>query len=52
MEKELLSRVLDESRKFFSLPLEEKMKLAAKHHRGYTPMYAENLDYSSSSRGL
>lgn len=51
VEEELLLRVFDESQKFFSLPLEEKMKLATKHHRGYTPMYAENLDYSSSSRG-
>ncbi|XP_057978375.1 2-oxoglutarate-Fe(II) type oxidoreductase hxnY isoform X2 [Malania oleifera] len=51
VEKELLERVFNESRKFFSLPLKEKMKLARKEHRGYTPLYAENLDPSSSFRG-
>ncbi|KAK9275960.1 hypothetical protein L1049_023235 [Liquidambar formosana] len=51
VEEELLERVFDESRKFFSLPLEEKIKLARKEHRGYTPLYAENLDPSSNSKG-
>ncbi|XP_075476352.1 azadirone synthase LFS-like isoform X3 [Primulina tabacum] len=36
---------------FFSLCLEEKMKLARKNHRGYTPLYVEKLDSSASSRG-
>uniref|UniRef100_A0A7N0RCR3 Fe2OG dioxygenase domain-containing protein n=1 Tax=Kalanchoe fedtschenkoi TaxID=63787 RepID=A0A7N0RCR3_KALFE len=49
--EELLDRVFSESRKFFALPLEEKMKLARKNHRGYTPLYAENLNPSASSRG-
>lgn len=51
VEEELLSQMLSESRKFFSLPVEDKMKLARKDHRGYTAMYAENLDPTSSSEG-
>ncbi|KAF5460154.1 hypothetical protein F2P56_020043 [Juglans regia] len=51
LEKELLDRVFEESKKFFSLPSEEKMKLGRKEHRGYTPLYAENLDPTSSSKG-
>lgn len=46
VEEELLERVFDESKNFFSLPLEEKMKLARKEHRGYTPLYDEKLDPS------
>ncbi|KAF8412954.1 hypothetical protein HHK36_000926 [Tetracentron sinense] len=52
VEEELLKRVFDESRKLFSLPLEEKMKLALKEYRGYTPLYAANLEPSSNSRGF
>ncbi|KAF2299100.1 hypothetical protein GH714_030631 [Hevea brasiliensis] len=51
VEEELLARVFEESRKFFSLPLAAKMNLLRKEHRGYTPLYAENLDPSSSSKG-
>uniref|UniRef100_A0A5B6ZL38 Putative 1-aminocyclopropane-1-carboxylate oxidase-like n=1 Tax=Davidia involucrata TaxID=16924 RepID=A0A5B6ZL38_DAVIN len=51
VEEELLERVFDESKNLFSLSLEEKVKLARKEHRGYTPLYAENLDPSSSSKG-
>ncbi|KAK2981615.1 hypothetical protein RJ640_012897, partial [Escallonia rubra] len=51
VEEELLQRTFDESKKLFSLPLEEKMKLSRKEYRGYTPLYAENLDPSSSSKG-
>lgn len=51
VEQELVGRVFEESNKFFSLPLEEKMKLARKEHRGYTPLYAENLNPTSSSKG-
>ncbi|RZB78161.1 2-oxoglutarate-Fe(II) type oxidoreductase hxnY isoform F [Glycine soja] len=32
-----LVRAFDESKRFFSLPLEDKMKLAYKEFRGYTP---------------
>ncbi|KAK7307771.1 hypothetical protein VNO77_41127 [Canavalia gladiata] len=31
-------KAFDECRRFFSLPLEEKMKLERKEHRGYTPL--------------
>ena len=49
VEDELIERVFDESRKFFSLPIEEKMKLARKEHRGYTALYAEKLDPTAST---
>ncbi|KAJ8754347.1 hypothetical protein K2173_002798 [Erythroxylum novogranatense] len=51
VEDELVEKVFQESRKFFSLPLDEKMKLYRKEHRGYTPLYAEKLDTSSTSKG-
>ncbi|XP_059440975.1 2-oxoglutarate-Fe(II) type oxidoreductase hxnY-like isoform X2 [Corylus avellana] len=51
VEQELVERVFAESSNFFSLPSEEKMKLARKEHRGYTPLYAENLDPTSTSKG-
>ncbi|XP_028091487.1 1-aminocyclopropane-1-carboxylate oxidase-like isoform X2 [Camellia sinensis] len=51
VEQELLKQVFDESKRFFSLPLEEKMKLLHRENRGYTPLYAENLNPSSSSKG-
>lgn len=49
VEETLLERVFDESRKFFSLPVEEKMKLVRKEHRGYTALYAEKLDPTAST---
>ena len=52
VEEELLKRVFEESRKFFVLPSEERMKVVRKDHRGYTPLYAEKLDPSSISKGL
>ncbi|XP_059657603.1 2-oxoglutarate-Fe(II) type oxidoreductase hxnY-like [Cornus florida] len=51
IEEEFLMTVFDESKKFFSLPVEDKMKLARKQYRGYTPLYAENLDPSTISKG-
>ncbi|RDX77313.1 1-aminocyclopropane-1-carboxylate oxidase, partial [Mucuna pruriens] len=33
-----LVKAFEESRRFFSLPLEEKMKLDRKEFRGYTPL--------------
>ncbi|XP_047324349.1 2-oxoglutarate-Fe(II) type oxidoreductase hxnY-like isoform X1 [Impatiens glandulifera] len=47
IQEDLLKSVFDESRKFFSLPLEEKMKLPRKEDRGYGPLYAEKLDPST-----
>ncbi|KAG8374689.1 hypothetical protein BUALT_Bualt10G0022000 [Buddleja alternifolia] len=51
VDEKLLQKVLQGSKLFFSLPIEEKMKLARKEHRGYTTLYAENLDPSSTSTG-
>ncbi|KAK9071790.1 hypothetical protein SSX86_008219 [Deinandra increscens subsp. villosa] len=51
VEEQLLQSVFDESRKFFSLPLEEKMKLDRKEDVGFSPIYAENLDSSTTSKG-
>ncbi|KAL3817998.1 hypothetical protein ACJIZ3_003903 [Penstemon smallii] len=51
VEETLLQKVLEGNKLFFSLPLEEKMKLARKEYRGYTPLFAENLDPSSGLRG-
>ncbi|XP_008238433.1 PREDICTED: UPF0676 protein C1494.01-like [Prunus mume] len=51
VEEELLGRVFEESSKLFSLPLEDKLKLARKQHRGYTPLFSENLDPTSTSKG-
>ncbi|XP_021893679.1 2-oxoglutarate-Fe(II) type oxidoreductase [Carica papaya] len=51
VEEGLLEKVFEESRKFFLLPLEEKMKLLRRENRGYAPLYAENLDPSSISKG-
>ncbi|XP_017222578.1 2-oxoglutarate-Fe(II) type oxidoreductase hxnY [Daucus carota subsp. sativus] len=51
VENELIQKVLEESRNFFSLPLEEKLKLPWKERRGYTPLYAEKLDTSLRSQG-
>lgn len=47
-----MQKVLEGNKTFFALPLEEKMKLARKAHRGYTALFAENLDPASSTRGL
>ncbi|KAI5328273.1 hypothetical protein L3X38_027670 [Prunus dulcis] len=51
VEEELLGHVFEESSKLFSLPLEDKLKLARKQHRGYTPLFSENLDPTSTSKG-
>ncbi|XP_039118967.1 2-oxoglutarate-dependent dioxygenase-like isoform X1 [Dioscorea cayenensis subsp. rotundata] len=51
IEELVLQQVFQESKKFFSLPLDEKMKLGYKDHRGYTPMFAETLDPSSKIKG-
>lgn len=51
VEEESISQMFNESKKFFSLPLEDKMKLARKEHRGYTALWDEALDPSSTSKG-
>ncbi|PIA61759.1 hypothetical protein AQUCO_00200031v1 [Aquilegia coerulea] len=47
VEDELINKVFDESKKFFSLPMHEKMKLTRKENRGYSPLFAEKLDTSA-----
>ncbi|XP_025797414.1 2-oxoglutarate-Fe(II) type oxidoreductase hxnY-like isoform X1 [Panicum hallii] len=47
----LIEAVFAESKGFFDLPMEEKMKLQRRNHRGYTPPYAEKLDASSEFVG-
>ncbi|GAB2300837.1 hypothetical protein Dimus_034871 [Dionaea muscipula] len=51
VDKELLEQLFVESSKFFSLSVDEKMKLERKHRRGYTTMYSEKLDPSSNNIG-
>ncbi|CAO2819500.1 unnamed protein product [Amaranthus hypochondriacus] len=51
VDKDLLKRVFEESNKFFSLPLEEKMRLNRKELRGYTALYSEKLDPSLNTQG-
>lgn len=51
VEEQVLKNVFEESRKLFSLPLEEKTKLARKDDAGFAPIYAENLDSSTISKG-
>ncbi|CAI9100432.1 OLC1v1037542C1 [Oldenlandia corymbosa var. corymbosa] len=43
--QELMDEVFDQSKKFFNLPLKEKMKVLRNgKHRGYTPLLDEVLD--------
>ncbi|XVF13428.1 hypothetical protein REPUB_Repub08aG0206800 [Reevesia pubescens] len=51
VEEELLKKVFEHSKKFFSLPVEEKLKFAVKNHRGYTGMYDEKLDTTMKTKG-
>ncbi|XP_021856212.1 2-oxoglutarate-Fe(II) type oxidoreductase hxnY isoform X2 [Spinacia oleracea] len=51
VDKDLLGRLFEESKKFFDLPVEEKMKLDRKEIRGYTPLYSEKLDTSLNTKG-
>ncbi|XP_024026899.1 2-oxoglutarate-Fe(II) type oxidoreductase [Morus notabilis] len=51
VEDEVLEKVFLESKKLFSLPLEEKMRLDRKENRGYTPLFAEALDPVSAPKG-
>ncbi|XP_065858866.1 2-oxoglutarate-Fe(II) type oxidoreductase hxnY-like isoform X2 [Euphorbia lathyris] len=52
VEEELVDRVFEESKKFFSLGMDDKMKLLQKEHRGYRPVWTQNLNpYPRSSIG-
>ncbi|KAM3398240.1 2-oxoglutarate-Fe(II) type oxidoreductase hxnY isoform X1 [Capsicum galapagoense] len=50
--QEFMDEVLAQSKKFFDLPLEEKMKLLRNEkHRGYTPCLDEHLDAVNQING-
>ncbi|XP_021856201.2 2-oxoglutarate-Fe(II) type oxidoreductase hxnY isoform X2 [Spinacia oleracea] len=51
VDKDLFGRLFEESQKFFTLPLDDKMKIARKGIRGYTPLYHEKLDTATSTKG-
>ncbi|MBA0709728.1 hypothetical protein Golax_024750 [Gossypium laxum] len=51
VDEELISKVFEQSSNFFSLPIEEKMKLVRKNHRGYAALYAEKLDTTLTTEG-
>ncbi|GMI76401.1 hypothetical protein like AT4G16765 [Hibiscus trionum] len=51
VDEDLVKKVFEQSGKFFSLPIQDKMKLARKNHRGYTPLYAEKLDPTLITKG-
>lgn len=48
-----MDEVFSQSKKFFNLHLEEKMKLLKNEKtRGYTPLFDENLDPDNQKIGL
>lgn len=50
--EEFMDDVFDQSKKFFALPLEEKMKVLRNgKHRGYTPVLDEILDPENQVNG-
>lgn len=51
VDQDLLRSLFEGSKKFFSLPLEEKMRLDRKEYRGYTALYSEKLDTSLKIKG-
>ncbi|KAG0457301.1 hypothetical protein HPP92_022458 [Vanilla planifolia] len=52
IDSEVFWLVFGESKKFFCLSFDEKMQLNhSEYHRGYTPLYAENLDPSTKAKG-
>jgi len=52
MSEELMEEVFEQNKKFFELPLSEKMKvLRNEKHRGYTPLFDELLDPDNQVHG-
>ncbi|KAH0935116.1 hypothetical protein HID58_012233, partial [Brassica napus] len=49
--EELMEGVFRESKRFFNLPLEDKMVSLHRDFLGYTPLYAEKLDTSLTTIG-
>ena len=50
--EELMEGVFRESKRFFNLPLEDKMDSLHRDFHGYTPLYAEKLDTSLTTIGF
>lgn len=47
-----MRQVFQQSKAFFSLPLEDKLQVKAdKNNRGYTPMHEEVLDPANQVKG-
>ncbi|KAK8996563.1 hypothetical protein V6N11_081833 [Hibiscus sabdariffa] len=51
VDEELVKKVFEQSRNFFSLPVEDKMKLVQRNHRGYARLYTIKLDPNPSTKG-
>ena len=52
LDLDLLDEVFEQSKRFFALPIEEKMKVIHdENHRGYTPFEEEALDPAKQSKG-
>ncbi|KAL4326417.1 hypothetical protein GQ457_11G022410 [Hibiscus cannabinus] len=51
VDEELVKKVFEQSRNFFSLPVEDKMKLLQRNHRGYARLYTIKLDPNPSTKG-
>lgn len=50
--QEFMDEVFSQSKRFFDLPIEEKMKvLRNEKHRGYTPIFDESLDSENQVNG-
>ncbi|KAI8553793.1 hypothetical protein RHMOL_Rhmol05G0043600 [Rhododendron molle] len=50
--QEFMDEVFNQSKRFFDLPVSEKMKLLRnKKHRGYTPVFDEHLDPANQIHG-
>lgn len=50
--QELMDEVFVQSKKFFDLPMDEKMKLLRNEKfRGYTPIFDETLDPDNQVKG-
>ncbi|XP_013628249.1 PREDICTED: UPF0676 protein C1494.01-like [Brassica oleracea var. oleracea] len=51
--KEVTDKAFEQSKKFFALPSEEKMKvLKNEKHRGYTPLYDQIPDPENQVQGM
>jgi isopenicillin N synthase-like dioxygenase len=52
LDLDLLDEAFEQSKRFFALPIEEKMKVIHdENHRGYTPFEEEALDPAKQSKG-